>query len=575
MKSRISISFLMFLSIGLAQINFSGSLVSNSGSSENSFNYSENRFSLNSDWNNWIGWLELEHSNPPELGRKNIGLRKIRIEYQGNNFALKLGDIYEYWGNGLIFNMIDDQSIDLDTGLKGALISYTNDFAIFEYIYGNQRSWRSTIHMPDFDERIPNFRTNYILNGVKTSFNLQNSSYDFYLLDVANNAIDFDINSTLNKSSIETSSLLSGFSLNYAYNNFELDYHFTGKVKHKGSAHNFNSYVFLNDFSFSLSLKDYYFDKLSPDNRWDFINNPNGVAFFQQMPTVFKTHSSLYLARATHRVDYNDELGFSFTVEKQNRSNGSFIFNYSQSSRHAEWENVADQNSPFVWSVKDRTTLPSSKWQYNPFQEIYFEVNGYHDSKLFYQMSYANSYDVLDIFSSKYLQSGHAYSYEALNAKTIPIIMSYELNSRNSINTQIEYQILKKGIYSINPNSANLNQSFGSSFSEKVQRNKFISIGFSRSPKWSISLNIDNTNTEDILIIEKKRSSNFIENLLHPYIDKSLTWSNVELIFNPYNSTQISLSYGSQRGGVLCSNGICRYVQSFENGLKFGITAAF
>ena len=89
------------------------------------------------------------------------------------------------------------------------------------------------------------------------------------------------------------------------------------------------------------------------------------------------------------------------------------------------------------------------------------------------------------------------------------------------------------------------------------------------------SLNIDNTNTEDILIIEKKRSSNFIENLLHPYIDKSLTWSNVELIFNPYNSTQISLSYGSQRGGVLCSNGICRYVQSFENGLKFGITAAF
>ena len=64
-----------------------------------------------------------------------------------------------------IFNMMDDQSIDLDTGLKGAFISYSNDFAIFEYIYGNQRSWRSTIHMPDFDERIPNFRTNYILNG--------------------------------------------------------------------------------------------------------------------------------------------------------------------------------------------------------------------------------------------------------------------------------------------------------------------------------------------------------------------------------------------------------------------------
>ena len=115
-----------------------------------------------------------------------------------------------------------------------------------------------------------------------------------------------------------------------------------------------------------------------------------------------------------------------------------------------------------------------------------------------------------DIFSSIYLQSGHAFSYEALKAKTVPIILSYEVNSRSSINAQLEYQVLEKGIYNMNPSSSNSNQSFGSSFSENIQKNKFFSIGFSKSPNWSVSLNIDNTNTEDILVLEKKRNTNFL-----------------------------------------------------------------
>ena len=209
------------------------------------------------------------------------------------------------------------------------------------------------------------------------------------------------------------------------------------------------------------------------------------------------------------------------------------------------------------------------EWQFNPFREFYFEINGYYRSKLFYQISYADSYDVTDIFSSMYAQSSHAYSYEAVEARTLPVLITYELNAINSINAQLEYQILKKGIYSLNSAIQNASENFGSSFSENIQTNKFVSIGFSKSPKWSISLNIDNTNTEDILIIEKKRSNNFIETLLNPVFDKSLTWSNIDIVLNVFNSTQLSLTYGSQRGGVLCSNGICRYVQSFENGFKF------
>ena len=576
MRIFIGIASFLFLDILFAQVNYSGSIVSNFGKSQNSFNFFENRMNINSDWRNWTAWLEFEHSNPPELGRQNIGLRKIRLEYQSDSYALKIGDIYEYWGNGLIFNMLDDQAIDLDTGVKGALLSYSNDLVGVEYLYGKQRSWRSTIHAPDFNERIPNHRTDYELNGLKASFNPSSSSYDFYLLNVNNtHSLPFLYSSSGNNSSKMINSLFYGHSFNQQWGSFESDYHYAVEIKNKGSAHNFNSYVFLNKYSFSFSLKDYFFNKLSPYDRWDFVNNPEGALFFQQMPTVFKTHSSLYLGRITHQTDYNDEVGSSITIEKQNASNGSFIFNYSQSSRHTEWENIQNEDLTTEWSVKNHTKFPSSRWQYNPFREVYLEINGYYRSKLFYQISWADTYDITDIFSSIYTNQGHAFSYEAVEAKTIPVILSYELDSKNSINAQFEYQSLKKGIYSFNPQISDANLSYGSSFSKSTQTNSFISLGFSRSPKLSISLNVDNTNTEDILVMERGRNNNLIENILNPIVDKSLTWANIDIVFNAFNSTQISLTYGSQRGGVFCSNGICRYVQSFENGFKFGITSAF
>ena len=114
-----------------------------------------------------------------------------------------------------------------------------------------------------------------------------------------------------------------------------------------------------------------------------------------------------------------------------------------------------------------------------------------------------------------------------------------------------------------------------SSFEKNYQINRFISIGYSQSPKWSLSINIDNANTDDVFAIQKGRNTNFIESALNQFFNKSLTWASMDLVYNTFNSTQLSISYGSQRGGVYCSNGICKYVQPFENGFKFGITTAF
>ena len=147
----------LLLSTLISQINIRGQATLGLGNSKNNFNYSEHRLDLNLDWNQWSGWLELEYANPPELGRDFIGLRKFRLEYLNNNTTIKFGDLYEFWGRGLILNMIDDQSIDLDNGITGALYNWSNNVLGFEILAGKQNVWRLSNQAPNFNDRVPNY----------------------------------------------------------------------------------------------------------------------------------------------------------------------------------------------------------------------------------------------------------------------------------------------------------------------------------------------------------------------------------------------------------------------------------
>ena len=73
----------------------------------------------------------------------------------------------------------------------------------------------------------------------------------------------------------------------------------------------------------------------------------------------------------------------------------------------------------------------------------------------------------------------------------------------------------------------------------------------------------------------RDRDNNIIEKNLGSILDTSFTWSSFGMVYNINQNYQLSLTYGSMRGGVLCSNGVCRYVQPFENGFKIGLVSSF
>jgi hypothetical protein len=243
---------------------------------------------------------------------------------------------------------------------------------------------------------------------------------------------------------------------------------------------------------------------------------------------------------------------------------------YSQSSRHNEW--VMDQN--WEWEKSESKKIhPSTDPLYNPFKEYFAEINGYAlDNKFYYVIGYARTEDVVDIYLNRASDVYRSYSYESLSATTLPAQFTYTINQRFSLEFKYEYQELKKGINTDSELPTNM-PSFTSNFLKDKQINRIISVGLGRSPLWSISLMMDYANTEERIIVDAVRNKNKIEEMLGNLWDTSLTWANIEISYNISSNYRLTVMYGSQRGGVLCSNGVCRYVQPFENGFKIGLIA--
>ena len=570
------------LSILLSQVSYSSSLISNFATSKNNFNYFENYYDLNLLYNNWNLWIEMEYSNPPALGYGRSGIRNMRLEYSGKKANLKIGDLYEFWGNGLVLNSLDDKSIDFNNGITGIYLNIPYAYLEMDFLIGKQAIDRSSNRIPGFNDRIHNYRSDFNILGNRLKLNLDNIDISLHYLSAKQN--DRTVDDSLSVFDHE----IIGLNLNYFSNYFGFLFELVSK-DNNGNGLFSDINIYLSDFlftdftTFGIGYKNYFFSNRSPSNRWDIVDDKSGYIPFQQMPTVFMAHNSILLSRLTHVIDYNDEVGYNAYIKMNMLRNSTLLLSYSLLSRNSEWK----MNENFEWfnesngsSNISRLFLPTKDAFFNPAEEIYLEIDGYDNKDIFYyKLAFSKMNSVVDIFENQWLMNDKnnlyrsSFSYELKDAISVPLSLMIKLSERNSINIAFEYQKLKKGFKTLSSNTNN--SQFFSNFTKDFQFNRYIGIGFSSSPKWSINLGIDYTDTEERIVLEKERFSNKIEDLLSPIFDPSLTWINFESSYNLNQNYRLSISYGSKRGGVYCSNGICRYIQPFENGFNFEVIALF
>ena len=119
-----------------------------------------------------------------------------------------------------------------------------------------------------------------------------------------------------------------------------------------------------------------------------------------------------------------------------------------------------------------------------------------------------------------------------------------------------------------------LNANNDEKISKDYQYNHMITIGLGRSPHWSLSLSIESSSTYEYGP-QIPSITNPLEKFIGNFIDLENKWVALDLMVNINESTRLDIMYGTLRGGIICSNGICRYVEPFDDGFKLSLTSVF
>tara|TARA_B100001964_G_C14212922_1_gene591327 strand:- start:645 stop:1889 length:1245 start_codon:yes stop_codon:yes gene_type:complete len=358
---------------------------------------------------------------------------------------------------------------------------------------------------------------------------------------------------------------------------------------------NINTY--LGSWALTAEYKRYALDKRSADENSPAIDYAGGLAF-QQPPTAIREHSSRLLKRLTHPVNFDNEVGFQFELNGSILDNHTVVLNYTRASMVNSWaQKQRWQYSPFPfiffeeWEMGEESfLLPSDNLAAKPFMEIYSEFDGYFmDNRIHYKAGAAYTTDYPEFGAYSVSDSGKAENYIELAAHTYPLGLDFKIFDNWNIELKYERQILKKNRKITNTlvswsfdstlghnaiDSIRINENEFSVFqNERDQDNWLLIIGLSRSPGWSLSLTVDAISSPEFGLYETVNYTNPLENFLSGIMDIENRWIALEWMWNISPTVRMQMTYGSLQGGIICTNGVCRIIEPFNDGFQISFSA--
>ena len=552
------ITFFLFFSTLYSQVNITNELEVRYGGSANDYNYNElifdTRISLFKPNYMIEGILSFERSNPPEIGLDERGLRKYLIGYYKENWSLEFGDIYQTWGRGLILNQLDYQNLDFDTGAEGVGFKFSKPNLSVNLIVGDLALSKSTTSHSGYNPRIPNYFIDQFIYGADFNHFINGFNYGLSILAVEENSQDINHN-------------LSNFRIGKDYSAGDIFLSLIRKDSKKdnfdqnkqGSGFYLSNTNYLSNWSITTSYRSMKIDINDPMSRDNLSENFGNALDIQRSPTGYYLHTFRLLSRTTQEVNLNDEIGLEFQVSGPLNSNNIVAINFMKSSSTKQWYQILGGE----WAGKENSFFPTSDNSAYPFEEIYLEFSGYSkNGNIYYKTGIDFQDEVFNVLSN----SSENKSYEINKSQTVPLLLSFNTGSKWSFEMQLEYQKLKTGFKNIIISDvAGIDDlySFHSLLSEKYQINKFISLSTNFNQKWTFNFSVETTNAD-----ESKLNNDSNENF-----DSSNSWKSFGVSYKFDTDDTLQVFYGSVRGGLDCTNGVCRYIQSFDDGLRIDYTS--
>ena len=563
MIKKIFVITVLFTS-AYSQVDISNQLSARYGDSDNDYNYNEiyldTKLSLNRENYRLESILNFEVSDPPEIGLNANGLDGYLFGFYNDKFSFEVGDIHQTWGRGLLLNQLDFQNLDFDTGSRGLGMQFNYEGKILNIIMGDTSSRKSTTVLGNYDPRVPNYFIDQFIYGADFSLDIAkfNIGTAFLLVDEKERSL---------------SHILTNVRIDRSHKSGEFFMSIVNKVSEKDSGQNYlppaivypkkdgggvylSNTNYFKDWALTSSYRKFTIDVNDPVIRYNIVDNYSQALDIQRSPSGFYQHTFRLLSRTSKEVNLNDEVGVEIQLLGPINDNTNIAVNYMKSSSSKQWYNGLGVLAG-DW-LSDNNSLPSGSQDSYPFEEIFIELSGYSPKgNIFYKVGMDFQDQVFNVLSN----SGEVKSFEITESFTLPFLVNVAVNPLWNVEVQLELQKLKTGFDTTivsDVDGIEDNYSFNSLLSEEYQKNLFLALSANYNQKWSFNLSHESTNSDESLLDSGQDES----------FDSSNDWNSVSLAYKFNSDHMLELFYGSIRGGLDCTNGVCRYIQAFDDGIR-------
>ena len=509
------------------------------------YNFIENLLDINTIFDNGIFVsTQLEYSDPPILGIPVTGINNFVVDYMGDNYSVKLGNLYSLYGRGLSINMTQNQNIDHDNSVTGIEFKYTlNDLNLFGVWGTSELNYRSNPAIIDTDLRLDNniyfigseyyhdkigmFQYSVLYEESKIGIDHINKYY------TGNSDIGKELSDRFSDGLPENvnSDPLKTIDHNLAWNYQFLDADFyIEKV--------WNTYTkILGDTEFGSKLYlSLYFDIAGTGITYEYKNYDQKyyIPTLAGAPTGFREGISTLASRNNHYINWGDEVGHQIEL---NRSIGDWklMGNLSFSYKHTNGGDDAI-TIPQVLIMDNESDI----YHQYPFRQLYSEISGYtFNDKLYFKLAI----DKFDEFKG--------YEKPSISALTFPAMFTYDFGGGNSITSYIEFQ--NRDCTLRDEDLVTLLDNYKASY---------------------LSLTYNYVNFVSFTIFYEDEL--FEKSVFDIVWDEGINiWRGYEITAKVNSSSQFSIFYGSQKGGLICANGVCAEQPGFEDGFKVTLRTIF
>lgn len=457
--------------------------------------------------------------DPPEVGQAFQGLKRRFVEFRQNDFSLRAGNFSDLFGRGLALNLFEKRGLAYDSWMNGVKANYKSTF-INATIIGGTIDFRDSVAVARYEKY--NVRgANVEITPMKgitigTSFVEANG---FIPQSIGSKTIKAEIPEVY--SSFKFGSLDGFIGYAHKWTNVLSETTHSGNGIYASLSHTGKGY------GVSVDYKDYRYDIRDPFDRGA-SERATRMLPLQNPPTVQKEHSYTLITRALHQVDFNDEVGIQFEGFYSFSSSTMINLNASVASRHHYYD-YNKATFSFIERQRENSFLPTFERRLSPYWETFIEAEHYFEETSAIRVGLARRANVLyNDFS------GAQFSYTQ-QATIVPVQLQYLLTQEYLLIVQSENEFVYDSYNTCN---------------EHYYTQLFTLI-FTRSPNISVTARYEHTT-----------------NKADPSGKRDWFIGEVGYTFGQSHTTTIS--YGKERGGQVCSNGVCQYQLPFE-GVRFSV----